>query len=154
MMFQVADPTGPILADFLGAFLLAGGCGTAGAVGGHVLVRRMFDVTPVTSLRRAGALGGVLGICYPAAWVVALYGVRRFSGWYENVPSGGGPPALVTTILLGGVLLFSIVILRWRDSSSGDLPWLESTVFVLTFAVVLPVGFTVLLPVFFPSLAV
>lgn len=152
-VFQVYDPTGPTVADFLGAFLLAGVCGAAGAVVGHLLVRRMDDSPRVRSLGQAGAIGGVIGIWYPAGWVVALDGYRRLLGVYTNVAIGGGLPAIVTASVLGGVLLLVMSVLRRRRPAIDGPTWRASAVVAVTFAVVLPTGFVLLLPVLFPLLA-
>ncbi len=139
----------PSLVDILGAFLLAGACGGLGATAGAAVVGRWFDWTP-TSPVRAAALGVAVGAWYPASWVVALSALSRASVPVDGSPTGGGLPAAVAAVGLGGVLWAGLWVAERSQSERG--PVLGTTALVVSFVVVLSVGFATLLPLLLPVL--
>lgn len=153
-MLQVMDPSGPTTVDIIGVFLLAAVCGGAGATGGHLLARRILDATPGGSLWKTAAFGAGVGVSYPAAWIITVDSLRDLVGGLENVPLGGGFPAVVTAGVLALVLLLTSIVSQMIGGSPAGSHFRASLLTALTFAVVLSLGFYVLLPILFPVLFV
>lgn len=146
----------PPLTDFIGAFLLAGVCGGAGASVSYLIVSLVHSYTPATTLRRTVVIGSALGFVYPVAWIIAFDTVGNLltgGGDLANVPLGGGVPAVVASVILSSVFLMVLLTVRSKRDEATSSDTIGTVVLVAVFAVSLPVAIATLLPILFPLLA-
>lgn len=137
----------PTILDLLGAMLLAGLCGGAGALFGAGIARRVFDWTP-TSVRRATLLGSLFGLPYPFAWIFAFGVLNRLSPGRVTSPVGGGAPAVLAATGIAAVLWVGLWTIERMDVDTVHPG--GAGLFTATFVGVLAAAFAFLLPVLVP----